>query len=348
MKKYLLPNGIPYYKANLHSHSTFSDGCRTPAEMKEDYKARGYQILAFSDHDALHSHNDLTDESFLALTAYEISIRSDDDPTPHAFRKVVDLNLLADTPDACVQVGYHPESVQWLIDRGKMTQAEVDAIRYAGDLRDMHYYPANINKIIRSANENGFLVTINHPAWSLTNFSDYGTYEGAWAVEIYNHGCRALGGLYDSEQVYDEILRSGKRLYAVATDDNHGTRDRFGGYIMIASPTLSYPDVIAALRTGKFYASCGPEITELSYENGEVTLRCSPAQEICMTTLGRRGACVYDPADKLITEAHFRIDPELCGFVRFRVTDARGKNAWTNAYDVDSFMPEARARRVIL
>ena len=34
MKKYLLPETGNFYKANLHSHSTVSDGTLTPAEMK--------------------------------------------------------------------------------------------------------------------------------------------------------------------------------------------------------------------------------------------------------------------------------------------------------------------------
>ena len=37
MKKYLLPEKGTFYKANLHSHSTVSDGGWTPEEMKERY-----------------------------------------------------------------------------------------------------------------------------------------------------------------------------------------------------------------------------------------------------------------------------------------------------------------------
>ena len=38
MKKYLLPRTGKFYKANLHCHSTVSDGKLTPAELKEAYK----------------------------------------------------------------------------------------------------------------------------------------------------------------------------------------------------------------------------------------------------------------------------------------------------------------------
>lgn len=49
-KTELLPGGVTYYKANLHCHTTLSDGKLTPEEIKEAYKSRGYQVVAFTDH----------------------------------------------------------------------------------------------------------------------------------------------------------------------------------------------------------------------------------------------------------------------------------------------------------
>ena len=37
MRKYLISNEGQFYKANLHCHTTFSDGKRTPQEIKEIY-----------------------------------------------------------------------------------------------------------------------------------------------------------------------------------------------------------------------------------------------------------------------------------------------------------------------
>ena len=37
MKKYLLPEGGNFYKANLHCHSNVSDGALSPAELKKIY-----------------------------------------------------------------------------------------------------------------------------------------------------------------------------------------------------------------------------------------------------------------------------------------------------------------------
>ena len=48
--KILLSKDKKQYKANLHSHSNLSDGKLSPTEMKELYKANGYDILAITDH----------------------------------------------------------------------------------------------------------------------------------------------------------------------------------------------------------------------------------------------------------------------------------------------------------
>lgn len=42
---------MPRLKGNLHAHTTFSDGVRTPAELIAEYEARGYDFLAITDHD---------------------------------------------------------------------------------------------------------------------------------------------------------------------------------------------------------------------------------------------------------------------------------------------------------
>lgn len=39
--KHLLPPVEKYFKANLHTHTTISDGRLTPQEMKALYKAKG-------------------------------------------------------------------------------------------------------------------------------------------------------------------------------------------------------------------------------------------------------------------------------------------------------------------
>ena len=47
----LLDENKNFYKANLHCHSTNSDGRATPEKLKEEYMKRGYSAIAFTDHE---------------------------------------------------------------------------------------------------------------------------------------------------------------------------------------------------------------------------------------------------------------------------------------------------------
>ncbi len=53
MKKHLIPENGYFYKANLHCHTTISDGNKTPEQDM------GYSIVAYTDHDILIPHNEL-------------------------------------------------------------------------------------------------------------------------------------------------------------------------------------------------------------------------------------------------------------------------------------------------
>ena len=72
----LLPASYGSYKANLHCHTTLSDGRLTPKRSKARYLANGYSVVAFTDHNVLVDHSDLTDERFLALTGIEVDTDS--------------------------------------------------------------------------------------------------------------------------------------------------------------------------------------------------------------------------------------------------------------------------------
>ena len=80
MRKYLIPENGNFYKANLHCHTTFSDGKKTPAEVKELYRSLGYSVVAYTDHDILIAHDELNDENFLALHGFEMEINEPGSP----------------------------------------------------------------------------------------------------------------------------------------------------------------------------------------------------------------------------------------------------------------------------
>ncbi len=60
-----------WYKANLHCHTTESDGVLTPAERVEQYRAHGYSILAITDHGIVADIEGLSSEEFLVIPGIE-------------------------------------------------------------------------------------------------------------------------------------------------------------------------------------------------------------------------------------------------------------------------------------
>jgi predicted metal-dependent phosphoesterase TrpH len=42
---------MPLLRGNLHAHTTFSDGVRSPSALVAEYESRGYDFLAITDHE---------------------------------------------------------------------------------------------------------------------------------------------------------------------------------------------------------------------------------------------------------------------------------------------------------
>ncbi len=314
-RTYLLPEAGRFYKANLHSHTVVSDGRMTPEEAKEHYKKHGYQIMAFTDHRIYRNHEELNDEEFLALAAVEVDINEVSSDRLRPEDKTYHINLYDTAPGyerARKELGICPER------------------RYG----DFDY----INRYLEEMKELGFLSCYNHPYWSLQNYNDYKGLNGLFAMEIYNHGCE-LDGLYGyNPQSYDEMLRLGKRLWCLATDDNHNSHpfghplcDSFGGFTMIKAERLSYDAVINGLVNGHFYSSMGPEIKELYIEGRELVVKTGPVKAICgITDSGRfchRAAVKGEP----LTEARFLLKGNET-YIRVECKDEKGLFANSNAY----------------
>ena len=153
------------------------------------------------------------------------------------------------------------------------------------------------------------------------------------AMEVVNYASCTEGYPDHNENVYDDMLRGGKKLCCVATDDNHGINTCCGAFTVIKAEKLEYNTVTAALKAGNFYASEGPEITGLWYEDSKVTVECSEAKKIYIVK-GIRTADAITAGEKMLTGAEFEIDKDDVYF-RIVVVGKDGKKAYTNAYFVD-------------
>ena len=203
-RRVLLPDSGNWYKANLHCHSTISDGQYTPEEVRKLYEDRGYSIVAMTDHEILVPHTDLCDERFLMLTSYEVHVSADNE-LPFPLRRLSHLNFYARDPYQRKMPFFNlKESLELFKDYVDFSQAE-----FYGPEIEKEYSAEGINRLIALGREHGFIVCWNHPTWSMEDASVYTHLKGLFAMEIFNTGSRVTGYEAYCPYIYDEMLRSG-------------------------------------------------------------------------------------------------------------------------------------------
>lgn len=328
--KHLLPPVEKYFKANLHTHTTISDGKLKPQAVKELYKSKGYSILCLTDHDVVVDHSDMNDEDFLMLTGAEYDITQND--VTRFYKKTYHMNFIAKQPD-----------LLWQPFANETYREEVRPYLEKATIEDMlRVYDANaINTIIARANEKGHLVMYNHPVWSLQDYTDYAPLKGLWGIELTNHECVYVG--YDDANnsvVYRDLMNLHGSIYPVCTDDSHLAASTGGGWIMVGAQKLEYSSVIDALEKGDFYASTGPEIYSLTWDGTYLDISCSDARYITVES-GLRFAQRVKPVhnDGLLRNARFDLSSwiERCegnpkDWIRIVVHGPYGHYASTRAY----------------
>lgn len=312
-----------FYKANLHTHTINSDGKLTPEEMKEAYKSRGYQIVAFTDHDIIKEQSHLNDENFLALTGNELGI-------PGLMRgelggENLHISLIAKRPD----MNWQPYKCYQNNPIRNAIFETVDCPQYPKD-----YDVQKINQVLREANERGFLAIYNHPNWSMQSGDMQYQLEGLWGVEARNSASVLLGYGDVDAYVYRAFLNRGRDLMPVMADDSHIMRDVGHSWMMIGAKELTYDAVIEAMEQRNVYSSCGPEIYDIRWEGTTLSVRCSGAEKIVVLTNSRMAKMVENAQ-----EAEFNMvrwwngsEGDHRAYIRVAVYGKDGGYALTRAY----------------
>lgn len=201
----------------------------------------------------------------------------------------------------------------------------------------------SVNQIIAACNAQDFLVTYNHPVWSLHDYTDYAPLKGLWAMEVCNYNALYVG--YDGycPMVYRDLLANGNRVFPVCCDDMHNMHACGGAWIMVGAEALTYDSVIQALEKGDFYASTGPEIYSLTVDGTELKITCSAARYISLETDCRVAKHKHPPEpDEFLQEATFDLTKWInasksadCiedAYIRLTVYGPYGDRAYTRAY----------------
>lgn len=294
-----------WFKGNLHTHTTQSDGDTEPEHVAEWYREHGYDFLVLSD----HNHRTILDGTDAERSHWphlipgeEVSTVFDDAPIHLGAINVRDL--------------VPPRVGETLV---QTLQANIDAIL-----------------------ESGGLAVINHPnyKWAISAREIAAT-ERAWAVEVFNGhpGVNNVGGgaSPSMESIWDRVLASGRRMYGVATDDAHHFQGEFGsrrsnpgrGWIAVHAEELTDESLLEAMSRGDFYASTGVRFAEFEVRGREIVMEIEPETELGLkyTTVftGANGRELWTTNGESARFTLSRIDD----YVRATVYASNGEKAWT-------------------
>ena len=288
-----------WFRGNLHTHSTGSDGRKTPAQVCSLYRRRGYDFISLTDH-------------FLEGYGWQVT-----DSTPYrcdGFTTIIGAELHA--PKTELGEPWHILAVG-LPKNFPATGKRETGPQLAG----------------RAARAGAYIATA-HPAWYDLTDRDVLSVKSANAIEIYNTTCNQLNGKGDSVGYLDRLLSKGHRYHGIATDDAHFVSDRpdhCQNWVMVRSNRLEPESLLSALHAGRFYSSQGPEIhhVKIDRRRKKVNVRTSPIRAIQMS--GRGAGAAYHIARSDVTSVQLDLN-RVQGYARVTVIDKRGRRAWTNPF----------------
>jgi hypothetical protein len=311
-----LPSAARWFKGNTHTHTINSDGDSTPDEVVRWYREHGYHFLVLTDHNYLTSVDGLNAvhgaaDQFLVVRGEEVTSRSQD-------QKPVHVNGL----DVQETVAPPPAGVV-----RDMLQQSVDGIRKARGIPN-----------------------INHPnyGWAITA-DDLRLLERTRLLEIYNGHPQVNnlggGGAPGLEDMWDRVLSSGRLMYGLAVDDAHyfkrpGDDSVPGpgrGWIYVRAPRLETRALVDAIERGDFYSSTGVELSNYEATDRTVALdvKADAWSKYRVQFIGKDGR-VLDEQTRLPAKYTVRGDE---GYVRARVLESNGRQAWTQPVPAGSNGP---------
>ena len=301
-----------FYKGNIHTHTTKSDGDEDPIKVTEWYKAHGYDFLVLTD----HNHRTILD--------YGNEIETAETPLMIPGEEVT-MNI--QNNDVTVPIHINGIGIERVVE-----PIEVDGV--------VSTIQANIDSI----KEAGGIASINHPnyKWAYT-ISDLIQVNGATAIEVFNgiHDTNVYGSKTrpSAEQIWDGILSSGKLIYGVAADDSHHYHDFTPkmsnpgrGWICVKADSLSELSIMDSIKNGDFYASTGVYLDQLACSNNTINISIRTEDEdplnlpeYITTITGYEGDILHE-TDSL--NVNYQL-PKNAHYARATIKSSEGFKAWT-------------------
>ena len=300
-----------WFKGNIHTHTTESDGDETPEKVVRWFGRHGYDFLVLSDH------------NHVTLLEYGEGRRRFKRP----------LMIPGEEVSARIKGGAIPIHINGI---GMSRVVEpIDADEIVPTIQ------ANVDAVL----EAGGIASLNHPnyqwAFDHTHISKV---TGASLMEVFNGhpatNVYGAPGKPSAEEIWDGVLSAGRFIFGVATDDSHnyhdftpGMSNPGRGWVVVRAEELTQDAIVQGLETGQFYASTGIELADLELSPESLSLSIEPSWDNIYTTtfVGRSGEVL---SSQVGLEATYRPRGDE-GYVRAQVTDSGHRKAWTQPVFLD-------------
>jgi len=287
-----------WYKGNLHCHSTNGrDGELSPQEVSQHYKKMGYDFLGISDHNI-----------YTPIEEYN--------------------NNLLGIP--CCE--YTGDLYAHVLSIGSETTVKPSA---APKIK----VEESLNEGVEKTNEVGGIPVLCHPLWKWT--WDVNTVKDIkyWKhFEICNAGPDAnsfpLPGFSPGDDIWDELLSAGRRIFGIASDDAHHYTQYSPknlvagkGWIMVYSPELTTNAILESFDSGGFYATTGVILEKYTITENkiDVDLEIQEEEKCLFEFIGERGTLLKR---EIATKSDYRFSGNE-KYVRLRISSTSGSFAWT-------------------
>ncbi len=283
---------VNQYKADLHSHTTFSDGNETLPAMTERHYEMGFDIYAITDHGTnSYGYTTQTFNDPLKLISWVKNGGVYNDVLEVSGKTSDGVDYRVDT-DAATNDEYYIETVDGK-DGHKMMRVPYGNEQNPTSFNNAHVNSwfvdygngvlggtSNYESPIAAVDRLGGLTVINHPG-EYTNARDEDNQENAYDLDdpVYNYKITKFAKILseyntclgidinskgDSRTRYDrklwdillqKLVPHGRNVYAIATTDAHNLGIVDSGYTVMLMNNLTSADLKVAMENGQFFAA---------------------------------------------------------------------------------------------
>jgi len=282
-----------WYKGNVHTHTTNSDGEWPPDQVAAEYKANGYGFLFITDHRRVTDVSGLSEDGFLVLNGDEIDAGRTE--LGHRYHLVA-LNLKEPISEQ------DAPTVQGIIDLARSKGAEVV-------IGHPYWSGLTINDVIHLE---GYLgVEVFNTTCFVSIAKGHSTVH--WD-DLLARGKQVWGFAVDD---------------AHEKFNDHCPIDVCVAWIMAKLPELTEAEIMLAIKSGRFYSSNGPSIYDISVRDGKISVSTSEVKVINFIADVSRGESFTALGGGSLTGAEYRVRGSE-KYIRVECFDKDGNAAWSN------------------